>query len=89
MHEREHQGTFAEGLETEDDHAESGPNRRFSEGLEGPPNHRKEHEGSFARGLGEASAPPRTKAKRRFSEGLEENDRAEDRARTFEKARWD
>ncbi len=73
LHEKEHEGTFAEGLAAEDHHAEAGPNRRFSEGLEHrPQNHANEHEGSFAEGLEKRPRHREWEAKRRFSEGLEE-----------------
>ena len=67
-----HEGTFAEGLETENHHPESEPVRRFSEGSErGLRTRADEHEGSFSEGLEQLPDPAEPEPKRRFSEGQE------------------
>ena len=70
--EKDHEGTFAVGLETERHHPESEPVRRFSAGLErGIRTPADEHEGSFSEGLEQLPHNPELEPKRRFSEGQE------------------
>ena len=71
-HEKQHEGSFSEGIGVLPRHPEAEPKGRFSRGLEETQDpHKKRHEGSFSGGLEQRPRHPEDERKGRFSTGLE------------------